>query len=173
MLESNKCPQCNGEVKKGNKFCNSRCAAIYNNAHSEKLKQSHNQRRLPKKECLNCGIILSHRRKYCNVSCQHEFKHKQRVEKWLREELSGTTPTGFACSYVKKHLIEVYGNKCQLCGWSELNPHSNTIPVELHHRDGNFSNNHISNVLLLCPNCHSLTETSGSLNIGNGITFRN
>lgn len=33
------------------------------------------------------------------------------------------------------------------------------IPLELEHKDGNHNNNHLSNLCLLCPNCHALTST--------------
>lgn len=33
------------------------------------------------------------------------------------------------------------------------------IPLELDHIDGNSSNNVLSNLRLLCPNCHALTAT--------------
>lgn len=33
------------------------------------------------------------------------------------------------------------------------------IPIELEHIDGNTRNNLISNLTLLCPNCHALTPT--------------
>lgn len=33
------------------------------------------------------------------------------------------------------------------------------IPLELEHIDGNTDNNELSNLTLLCPNCHALTAT--------------
>jgi hypothetical protein len=33
------------------------------------------------------------------------------------------------------------------------------IPIELSHKDGNFMNNKIDNLELICPNCHSLTDS--------------
>jgi 5-methylcytosine-specific restriction endonuclease McrA len=33
------------------------------------------------------------------------------------------------------------------------------IPLELHHKDGNKNNHKLSNLQLLCPNCHSLTDS--------------
>jgi hypothetical protein len=46
------------------------------------------------------------------------------------------------------------------------------IPIELEHVDGDYRNNSYENVLLLCPNCHSLTDTFRALNKGNGREFR-
>ena len=44
------------------------------------------------------------------------------------------------------------------------------IPTELHHKDGDSTNNELTNLELLCPNCHALTENYRGKNIGNGIT---
>jgi hypothetical protein len=30
--------------------------------------------------------------------------------------------------------------------------------LELHHKDGDRTNNILSNIELLCPNCHALTD---------------
>lgn len=44
--------------------------------------------------------------------------------------------------------------KCQLTNW--LNQ---PIPLELEHIDGKHENNEITNLTLLCPNCHAQTPT--------------
>jgi hypothetical protein len=49
----------------------------------------------------------------------------------------------------KQHQCE----NCKLKEWK-----NNKIPLELHHVDGNSKNNDISNIELLCPNCHALTD---------------
>ena len=40
----------------------------------------------------------------------------------------------------------------------EINPYTRTIPLEIHHKDGNYLHSVEDNLMLLCPNCHSLTE---------------
>ncbi len=48
-------------------------------------------------------------------------------------------------------------NKCNHCGldkWLGKN-----IILELEHKDGNNKNNNRNNLEMICPNCHSLTET--------------
>lgn len=54
--------------------------------------------------------------------------------------------------------------KCELCGWGEINPYTNTFPLEIHHKDGDYRNNEESNLQVLCPNCHSLTSTAKGAN---------
>ena len=72
----------------------------------------------------------------------------------------------------KKYLIDKYGAKCMECGWCRIHPTTGNVPVQLEHIDGNYKNNDLSNLKLLCPGCHSLTPTFGSLNKGNGREYR-
>ncbi len=58
---------------------------------------------------------------------------------------------------IRVHLLKLRGNICECCGRSEwLNF---PIKLELHHVDGDRTNNTLSNLQLLCPNCHSYTDT--------------
>ncbi len=50
---------------------------------------------------------------------------------------------------IKQHQCE----KCGLKKWLDQD-----IPLELHHEDGNSSSHRLSNLKLLCPNCHALTD---------------
>lgn len=57
----------------------------------------------------------------------------------------------------KKHLIKVKGNYCNNCkldSWL-----TKALILEIHHKDGDRTNNKLNNLQLLCPNCHSYTET--------------
>jgi len=65
-----------------------------------------------------------------------------------------------------------YHNKCEKCGWGEINPITNRIPLEVHHIDGDCTNNRIENLQLLCPNCHSLTSNFGSVNRGKSKRYK-
>ena len=46
--------------------------------------------------------------------------------------------------------------KCECCGISEWN--NKPISLQLHHINGIHNDNRLSNLQLLCPNCHSQTE---------------
>jgi predicted HNH restriction endonuclease len=61
--------------------------------------------------------------------------------------------------HIKRYLFELHDSKCQGCGWGVVNPYTNKVPLEVEHIDGDSQNNKFENLKLLCPNCHSLTET--------------
>ena len=58
---------------------------------------------------------------------------------------------------IKRHLMVERGHRCEGCGLSEWKNHK--ITIELHHVDGNRTNNLPENLELLCPNCHAMTDT--------------
>ena len=69
------------------------------------------------------------------------------------KELSGRTQIR---RYILSHNLLEY--KCQDCGIeSEWN--QKPLILELHHKDGNNENNNLENLMFLCPNCHSQTES--------------
>lgn len=70
--------------------------------------------------------------------------------------------------HIRRYLFQKYDNKCVRCNWSEINKYSGKIPLEIEHIDGDYKNNSESNLVLICPNCHSLTSTFRSLNKGKG-----
>jgi hypothetical protein len=67
---------------------------------------------------------------------------------------------------IKKSLIEKHGYKCQICNLSSWL--DKPISLELDHIDGNHFNDEESNIRLLCPNCHSQTDTFRGRNINTG-----
>ena len=73
---------------------------------------------------------------------------------------------------IKRYLFEKYNNSCCICKWNKVNPYTGLIPLEVEHIDGNFENNSEENLILLCPNCHSLTSTYKGANINKGRKAR-
>ena len=70
--------------------------------------------------------------------------------------------------HVRTYLLKKYNNRCARCGWGEVNRYTGTIPLEIEHIDGNYRNNNENNLIVLCPNCHSLTSTYKGANLNNG-----
>jgi len=113
-------------------------------------------------ECLHCGTEnkWSHatKNKFCNISCQHSFQHNELISSWKATGKLSKGP-------VKRYLAEQVSG-CWQCGIKEWN--NKSIVLELEHKDGNSENNVEDNLSLLCPNCHSQTDTYKGKNKGNG-----
>jgi hypothetical protein len=74
------------------------------------------------------------------------WNHGQRLKDWSKYTRAVVS---------KPHLIKVRGHKCEQCNltkWNEKN-----IPLEIHHKDGDRTNNEFDNLELVCCNCHALT----------------
>ena len=52
--------------------------------------------------------------------------------------------------------------KCEICGLTEWM--NKPISLQLHHNDGNRNNNSLDNLKVLCPNCHSQTDSYAGKN---------
>jgi len=76
----------------------------------------------------------------------------------LQEILQGKHPY-FQTYKLKIRLLKsnMLVNQCAVCGINDWNGKS--INLELDHIDGNRQNHTLRNLRLLCPNCHSQTDT--------------
>ena len=117
--------------------------------------------------CLNCGKITNNK-KYCSTHCQKEYQFNQMVQEWKNGERNGMSGEYKIADYVRRYMLEKVNYKCELCGWAEVNPYTNKIPLEIHHKDGNYKNTIEDNLQVLCPNCHSLTATHRGSNTCSG-----
>lgn len=70
------------------------------------------------------------------------LSNKQTIQSWkLKRRL------------LQENIFEYKCYKCNKKTWLD-----EQIPLELHHIDGNNQNNNLNNLILLCPNCHALTD---------------
>lgn len=149
---------------KNKKFCNHSCSASYNNQYrTMNWKQN-------KKHCLVCGNELKSGKKFCSNKCQMTFSYNDYISKWKNNDVNGGWSENVkyqsVSEHIRRYLFDKYNNKCAKCGWNKINPVSKRIPLEIEHIDGNAKNNNEDNLILLCPNCHSLTSTYRGLNYG-------
>lgn len=135
-----------------------------------KINQSEhfNKREKPKCVCLNCGEEFESKRnskdKFCSRKCSGEYRYKQHIERWKNGEEDGINGKYGIAPFIRRYFFDKYDCKCQKCGWGETNKTTGMVPLQIHHVDGDYTNNKEENLQLLCPNCHSLTDTYMSLN---------
>ena len=100
---------------------------------------------------------------YCSNTCSAKGMFTETINRFNRGEVSDRKT-------IRKVLTELSGYKCSCCGISEHNGKLLTLQVD--HTDGNAGNNSPSNLRLICPNCHSQTDTFSARNKGSGRAAR-
>lgn len=168
------CLYCNKDFEKSicdikrssNHYCSRSCAAKNNNILYPKRKKNN-------KLCINCKKnITGSGKKYCSIKCQQGYGFKNKITNWQCGLDNGYETNGTVRRYIKRYLLHKHNYKCSECGWDKINKNTNKCPLEIHHIDGNYKNNAEDNLKVLCPNCHSLTDTYKNMNKGNGRECR-
>ena len=118
----------------------------------------------------NSLLILKKRIKELNIDTSH-FKSnngnrssvKYSLEEILVEDSKYQNRTSLKARLIKENLLEYKCKDCGIDSWREM-------PISLHldHINGINNDNRITNLRLLCPNCHSQTETYSGKNTYRG-----
>lgn len=145
----------NSAKKLNHQFCSVGCSSKFI---GESKKKAHT------KHCLFCNEDVSNK-KYCNRKCFRMAKTAAYLARWKSGLEKGYS--GLTCSIaptIRNYLFLKYDNKCCKCGWGSIHPSTNRIPLQVNHINGDAGNCNETNLELLCPNCHALTENFGRLN---------
>lgn len=86
---------------------------------------------------------------YSGNQCRKGFSHKE-----SRKNITDYLNSNVCNSKKRIRLIDdgIKEEKCEICGLSKWM--DKPIPLELHHKDFNHFNNELSNLQILCSNCH-------------------
>lgn len=146
-------------------YCSRSCAVRSNNKLHPKRKPE-----LPLEwTCNFCGVSKRATckqtiRKFCSNKCQMDYQYSQSINDWLN------CGKEVGIRVIKRYLQQTHGNKCSCCSLDKWQ--GKDIGLEVDHVDGVSSNNNPTNLRLLCPNCHSQTDTFRGKNRGKGRNGR-
>jgi hypothetical protein len=129
--------------KRRGKFCNKSCSASFNNQGVT--------RHIKGSKVCSCGNSKLPQNKYCSVCSEKHVYHRAKSVEGVKTDIAR-----------KKLLLEIRGHRCEGCGLAEWR--GQPITIELHHVDGNTDHNAEDNLQLLCPNCHSQSDTHRTRN---------
>ena len=101
--------------------------------------------------------------KYQGKQGQHEKPNLKRKTALEYIEFGKSTKSNILKYKILQDGLKEY--KCEYCGQTEWN--NLPIPLELHHIDGNHYNNELSNLMLVCPNCHAQLTSAQNKNMAN------
>lgn len=169
----NSCPECGKDVlKRANKYCSRECSHKHTT-----LKRYGSYNKIVEKECASCGCTFMPSTKhviYCSPKCLSDKRRQEKIDAWIKDPNTATVKGRGLSATIRMYLIEQAGFKCSMpgCGWGKVNPTTGNVPLEIEHVDGNCMNNHPDNLIVMCPNCHSLTPTYRALNKGNSTRNR-
>jgi len=115
--------------------------------------------------------IIAERMSKLNITFGKKLKLNSNgiVEKLSLEKVL-TKDSNYNRTKLKDRLIQegLKEYKCEICGISEWLGHP--ISLQLHHLNGINNDNRLSNLQLLCPNCHSQTDNFGTK--GKGMVIK-
>ena len=179
-IPSKNCEQCGKSFSYGSysgtsktskdRFCSRSCAVSANN--KKRIRPVGSK---PSAKCLNCGEQTkgwAESTRFCSTKCSSRYRFKEQREAFLGGDATVASCQHGLKRWARSLLLELANNACSKCGWDRLHPIDNLPLVEIDHIDGNHKNNHIDNLQVLCPNCHSMTPNHRARNWGKGRESR-
>lgn len=136
------------EVNRGNgKFCSRACSGAYNGLHRPKPENN--------LECSWCHIPI-YRTEFQKTLSKSQLFFCSRACKDRAQALDGLKALhpphfGSGISSYREIAFRIKDKVCERCGYDQ---HEAAIIV--HHKDRNRNNNDISNLEVLCCNCHAI-----------------
>lgn len=99
---------------------------------------------------------------YCLAVKAGRLKPKKKISEMTIGEVLDHVSSRKTSSYERLQIRRAlwdggHHNKCDICGIKEWN--GSQITLEVDHINGNPRDNSVGNLRLLCPNCHSSTDT--------------
>ena len=143
------CPKCNAEHEKPGIFCSRKCAN--SRTWSDEAKK---QKGTTLKKFIQDNPMW-HERRIATDEARLETLKKTLFAKNHARFLDGTIAARVS---IKRWLIETCGEVCSICN---MQPewHGKFLSLQVDHINGINNDNRSENLRLVCPNCHSQTDT--------------
>lgn len=146
-------------------FCSKSCAATANNI----------QRGRKEVLCGHCGRATAWGARFCDLACHDAF----RKALWLRGDLSARRKYGVS-DWARRIVLSEAEHRCeaidertgQRCLEDRVHPVTGNTILQIDHKNGLWEDCRRENLRAVCPTCHVLTENYGSLNLGQGRTWK-
>lgn len=121
--------------------------------------------------CSKIGLQFStFKRKAIKLDCYNTNQSGKGISKkfthrYELEDIFGGKHPEYQSNKLRQRLIKdgIKLNQCESCKLKDWL--AQPIKLELHHIDGDRTNNNLENLQLLCPNCHSYTDTYKGKNV--------
>ena len=137
-------------------------------------KKNNNALKKVTKRCLACGKEIASSATFCNNTCYANFKYKEYIRNWKEGKESGMSGEDGMSDRLRRYLLEKTNYTCEIpgCGCNFINPYTGLSILQIHHIDGDATNNKEQNLQVLCPNHHAMTEHFGSRNKNSTRKYR-
>lgn len=122
------------QIEKGLVYCSQKCYGL-------SIRKTH--------PCLICGadILSSANKKTCSSDCENKARELQLFSRKKKDKANPSRN-----NLIREKLFTERGKSCECCGYN-----NNDRILEIHHKirkcDG--GSNDLSNLQILCPNCHA------------------
>lgn len=172
------CLTCNTELKDQNKFkfCSRSCSAKFNNVAFPKRKLEGVCSRCPetcakgRKYCRKC---LSNHNIYTSTERPPELRNRGYntliVAEWIMGLHDGRAGKKYKSSLnkaIRSYLLHINNFTCVKCKFNKTHPTDGATILEVNHINGDGTDHRYENLEVICPNCHSLTESYRGRNSG-------
>lgn len=96
------------------------------------------------------------------------------IQRWKDGKETGMSGTDGLSNHIRKYLLDKTNYTCEIpgCGCNFINPYTGLSILQIHHIDGDATNNKEQNLQVLCPNHHAMTEHFGSRNKNSTRKYR-
>ena len=170
----NKCKECGGDTKNLS-FCSRSCSSKFNNRNPDRRHKKDTIKREDVEFAASKTKSMLSASKYLNIKFTSFKRYAEKYGLYkpnqagvgisrntlipLNDIIFNNKYPNYSTLSLKVRLIKegILQNTCNSCGitkWMNKN-----ISLELHHKDGNNKNHNLVNLEILCPNCHSQTDT--------------